>query len=93
MNKKDIIRLVSEKTDFTQKQVEQVYNALSEVVEDGIAEGKSFRVLNFIKISTKELKARTGQLTNRNGDVIHWEREDKEVPTVKLTDRIMKRFK
>lgn len=93
MKKKDIIKAVSQKANCTQKQAEEVYNALVEVVEDGIMEGKSFKVLDFIKVSTKELKARTGKLTNRDGEVIYWERDAKDVPTVKLTDVIMKKFK
>lgn len=94
MKKKDIIKRVADRTEYSQRQVEEVYDALTNVVGDAIMDGEEFKVLGFIKIGKKEMKPRKGKLLNRFGDTVYWERtESKVVPKVSLTDKITKHFK
>lgn len=94
MKKKDLIKRVADKCDYSQRQVEEMYDVLKDVVEDAIAGGEEFKLLGFIKIGTKKLSPRKGKMTNRFGEVVEWERtEEITVPTVGLTKYITKRFK
>ena len=94
MKKKDLIKWVADKCDYSQRQVEEMYDVLKDVVEDAIADGEEFKLLGFIKIGTKKLSPRKGKMTNRFGEVVEWERtEEITVPTVGLTKYITKRFK
>ena len=83
MKKKDLIKRVADKCDYSQRQVEEMYDVLKDVVEDAIADGEEFKLLG-----------RKGKMTNRFGEVVEWERtEEVTVPTVGLTKYITKRFK
>lgn len=94
MKKKDLIKRVADKCNYSQRQVEEMYDVLKDVVEDAIADGEEFKLLGFIKIGTKKLSPRKGKMTNRFGEVVEWERtEEITVPTVGLTKYITKRFK
>lgn len=94
MKKKDLIKRVADKCDYSQRQVEEMYDVLKDVVEGAIADGEEFKLLGFIKIGTKKLSPRKGKMTNRFGEVVEWERtEEITVPTVGLTKYITKRFK
>ena len=94
MKKKDLIKRVADKCDYSQRQVEEMYDTLKNVVEDAIVDGEQFKLLGFIRIGTKKLSPRKGKMTNRFGKVVEWERtEELTVPTIGLTKYITKRFK
>lgn len=93
MKKKDIIKRVADKTEYSQRQIEEMYDALKDVVENAIMEGEEFKLLGFIKVGTKVLGARQGKLTNRYGQEVAWSREEKVVPTIGLTKVITNKFK
>ena len=48
MKKKDLIKRVADKCDYSQRQVEEMYDVLKDVVEDAIADGEEFKLLGFI---------------------------------------------
>ena len=50
MKKKDLIKRVADKCDYSQRQVEEMYDVLKDVVEDAIADGEEFKLLGFIKM-------------------------------------------
>ena len=43
MKKKDLIKRVADKCDYSQRQVEEMYDVLKDVVEDAIADGEEFK--------------------------------------------------
>lgn len=93
MKKKDLIKRVADRTEYSQRQVEEMYDALKDVVFDAVIEGEEFKLFGFIKISTKLLKARSGRLVNKDGKVVNWSRDDKTVPSISFTKFISSKFK
>lgn len=57
MNKKELIKAISEKTEMTQKTVGEVVDATFDVIEDTLMDGEDVSIANFGKFVVVEKEA------------------------------------
>ena len=69
MNKKEFVKAIAEKTDFTQKDVKVVLDGFEGVVTDALAGGDDIKLTGFGTYSTVSRAARTGR-NPQTGEVI-----------------------
>ena len=60
MNKKEMIKILSEKMDITQSETKELMDATFDVLSDLLAKGFSFNVQNFGTFSVSQLDKRKG---------------------------------
>jgi len=61
MNKKEFVKAIAEKTDFTQKDVKAVLDGFESVVTETLVAGDDIRLTGFGTYSTTSRAARTGR--------------------------------
>lgn len=61
MNKKELVRMVSAKVGYTQKDVLLVIDAMFNEIEESLKEGKDVNLVGFGKFVTTEREARTSR--------------------------------
>ena len=61
MNKEDLVKLVSEKTDITRKAAEQAQKAVIEVISSTLEKGDSISLIGFGSFKVVERAARKGR--------------------------------
>ena len=59
MNKKELVKAISEKTEMTQKTTAEVVDALFDVIEDTLMDGEDVSIANFGKFVVIEKEAST----------------------------------
>ena len=61
LNKKDMVKLIAESTDISQKNVEAVLNAFFSVSAAEVKKGNSVTLTGYVTMSSIETKAREGR--------------------------------
>ena len=61
MNKTELVRTVSEKTQIPQKQVEQTLNGIIDAIGDALASNDSVQLVGFGSFVVKDVAARVGR--------------------------------
>lgn len=61
MNKKDLVKTVSEATEMTQKATTEIVDAIFTAITDELTEGGEVSIPNFGKFVVKERPARSGR--------------------------------
>lgn len=61
LNKKDMVKLVATKTEFTQKDTEAVVDALLETIQEKLVEGEEIKLAGFGQFETTERAEREGR--------------------------------
>jgi DNA-binding protein HU-beta len=61
MNKADLVRKMSEKSDLTRADAEKALNAFVESVEEGLANGDKIQLVGFGSFEVRERAARKGR--------------------------------
>lgn len=69
MNKGELVAKISESTDLTQKQVDEVVSALLEEVKNAVASGEKVTLTGFGTFQKRDRKGRTGR-NPRTGEEI-----------------------
>lgn len=69
LNRSDLVALVAEKSTVTKVQVEEVFNALQEILVDAVSRGESVRMTGLFAIDRVERAARLGR-NPRTGEEI-----------------------
>jgi DNA-binding protein HU-beta len=71
LNKKTLARALSERTDLSAKQAEDVVAALADVVAEGLQQGETISIAGFGKFSVSQRAARQGRhpLTGETVDI------------------------
>ncbi len=93
MTKKEIIKEVSKRCNFSQREVAEMYDALGEVVTEGIMNCKVFRLFGVLLISNKERNARKGKIERKDGNIVYWERDKRIIPKIAFSKKIKDEFK
>jgi DNA-binding protein HU-beta len=60
MNKGELVKVLAEKTDLSQKDVKTVVDAFIETIGESLKKGEEVRLIGFGTFYVKERKARTG---------------------------------
>lgn len=69
MNKSELVKAVSEKTQLSQKQVEQALNSICDTIGDALAANDSVQLVGFGSFVVKETTARVGR-NPRTGEAL-----------------------
>lgn len=60
MNKQELLKVVSEKTDKSAREITPIFNAFLETIQEAVAKGDPVRLTDFGTFSAKDRAARTG---------------------------------
>lgn len=83
MKKIDFVKKVSEKSGLTQKAVREALDAMELVIGEMYQEDDEL-IMFGVKFEMRELKADSGKLETRDGEVREWSKPARKVPTVKI---------
>jgi nucleoid DNA-binding protein len=61
MNKTELVQTLSRKTCIPQRQINEILNALLELIIDEVSEGRSVKLLNFGKFERRDRRGRVGR--------------------------------
>lgn len=69
MKKKDLVRSICEKGDFTQKDVNKFIKVFTEIIKENVAAGEKVQLIGFGSFESRKRNARTGR-NPQNGKAI-----------------------
>ena len=84
MNRTQLVKELSERTNLTQKDISTVLDAFQSVVKDTVANGDKVSLTGFLTFDKKHVEAKTG-VTRLGGVEKPWNTPEKDEISVKIS--------
>lgn len=86
MNKAELIKEISQKTEISQKNVADVIKGLKEVIKESVSNGDKIVIPGFITFDTKHINAKKG-ISRLRKEAKEWTSSERDIIKVSLSKR------